>query len=47
MKRFILLFALVMSGFAWSAFDVSDLKVTPISPFGKVILEFKVSDIVE
>ena len=47
MKRFILLLALLVSGFAWSAFDVTDLKVTPISPFGKVILEFKVSDIVE
>ena len=46
MKRFILLLALLVSGFAWSAFDVSDLKVTPISPFGKVILDFKVSNII-
>ena len=47
MKRLMLLLALLVSGFAWSAFEVSDLKVTPISPFGKVILEFKVSEIVE
>ena len=42
MKKLTLLLALLVSGFAWSAFEVSDLKVTPISPFGKVIVEFKV-----
>lgn len=47
MKRFILLLALVMSSFGFCATQITDLKVTPISPFGKVILEFKVSNIVE
>lgn len=47
MKKVMLLLTLLMSGFGFCATQITDLKVTPISPFGKVILEFKVSDIVE
>ena len=36
-----------MSSLGFCQVQITDLKVTPISPFGKVILEFKVSDIVE
>lgn len=42
MKKVMLLLALVMSGFGFCATQITDLKVTPISPFGKVIVEFTV-----
>lgn len=42
MKKVMLLLALVMSGFGFCATQITDLKVTPISPFGKVIVEFNV-----
>ena len=45
MKKLMLLLMLLMSGFVFCATQITDLKVTPISPFGKVILEFKVSNI--
>lgn len=47
MKKVMLLLALVMSGFGFCATQITDLKVTPISPLGRVILEFKVSNIDE
>ena len=42
MKKVMLLLALLMSGFGFCATQITDLKVTPISPFGKVIVEFNV-----
>ena len=45
MKKVMLLLALMMSSFGFCATQITNLKVTPISPFGKVILEFKVSNI--
>lgn len=42
MKKLTLSLALLMSGFAFCDTQITDLKVTPISPFGKVILEFTV-----
>ena len=42
MKKLMLLLALVMSGFGFCATQIADLKATPISPFGKVIVEFNV-----
>lgn len=42
MKKLMMLLALVMSGFAFCATQITDLKVTPISPFGKVIVKFNV-----
>lgn len=42
MKKLMILLALVMSGFGFCATQITDLKVTPISPFGKVIVEFNV-----
>ena len=44
MKKLILLLTLLMSGFGFCATQITDLKVTPISPFGKVIVEFNVED---
>ena len=46
MKKVIWLLALLISGLAWCAVEITDLKVTPISPFGKVILDFKVRNII-
>ena len=42
MKRFIFFLVLLGSGFAFCDTQITNLKVTPISPFGKVILEFDV-----
>lgn len=40
MKKLVLLFALLMSALGFCTVEITDLKVTPISPFGKVIVEF-------
>ena len=42
MKKVMLLLTLLMSGFGFCATQITDLTVTPISPFGKVIVEFNV-----
>ena len=42
MKKVMLLLTLLMSGFGFCATQITDLKVTPSSPFGKVIVEFNV-----
>jgi hypothetical protein len=42
MKKVILLLTLLMSGFGFCATQITDLTVTPISPFGKVSVEFNV-----
>ena len=47
MKKLIWLLALLMSGLAWCAVEITDLKVTPISPFGKVVVKFNSNQAVE
>ena len=42
MKRVFLFFALLMSVLGFCKVQIADLKVTPISPFAKVIVEFNV-----
>ena len=42
MKRFIFVLVLLGSGFAFCDTQIKNLKVTPISPFGKVIFEFDI-----
>ena len=42
MKKVLLLVGLLMSGFGFCTVEITNLKVIPISPFGKVILEFDV-----
>ena len=42
MKKLLLLVGLLVSGFGFCETQISNLKVTPISPFGKVIVEFNV-----
>ena len=45
MKRMMLLLVLFLSSLAFCEVEITNLKVTPISPFGKVILDFKVGNI--
>ena len=42
MKKVMMLFALLISSLGFCETQISNLKVTPISPFGKVIVEFNV-----
>ena len=42
MKKLFLLLGLLISSFGFCETQISNLKVTPISPFGKVIVEFDV-----
>ena len=42
MKKLFLLLGLLISGLGFRETQISNLKVTPISPFGKVIVEFNV-----
>lgn len=42
MKKLMLLLGLFLSSLAFCEVEITDLKVTPISPFGKVIVEFNV-----
>ena len=42
MKKLLLLVGLLVSDLVFCQIQITDLKVTPISPFGKVILEFNV-----
>ena len=42
MKKVMMLFALLMSSLGFCEAQITNLKVTPISPFGKVIVEFNV-----
>ena len=47
MKKLLLLVGLLVSDLVFCQIQITDLKVTPISPFGKVILEFNSNQAVD